>query len=185
MPYTPIDRYLATWRFEVAARHIRQGSRVCDVGCGVDARLLTFLSERIGSGVGIDELARPASFDHITIIRADITHPLPVTTGEFDHVTMLAVLEHLPRPESVLAECHRLLKSGGSLVMTWPGAIVDPLLMMLTRLGLVSREMSAEQHQPRIPLSKLKEMLRQIGFSSVEHGTFQLGVNNWLAARKD
>lgn len=60
---------------------------------------------------------------------------------KFDHVTMLAVLDHLAEPAGVLAEAHRILRPGGSLIMTWPSAAVDPILEVLTRMGLVQDEL--------------------------------------------
>ena len=55
----------------------------------------------------------------------------PCRMANFDHVVMLAVLEHLTEPEKVLREAHRILAPGGSLIMTWPSAMVDPILDML------------------------------------------------------
>jgi SAM-dependent methyltransferase len=46
--------------------------------------------------------------------------PLPFASGSFDVVSMLAVLEHLPRPLTVLQEVTRLLRPGGLLIVTVP-----------------------------------------------------------------
>ena len=98
---------------------------------------------------------------------------------------MLAVLEHLVKPESVLAEAYRLLRPGGTLIMTWPSSVVDPLLEILTRIKLVNDELGFDQHQPRIPVATLKTMLQRIGFTRVENGKFEMGLNNWLVAHKE
>ena len=98
---------------------------------------------------------------------------------------MLAVLEHLVKPESVLAEAYRLLRPGGTLIMTWPSSAVDPLLKILTRIKLVNDELGFDQHQPRIPAAKLKTMLQRIGFTRIENGKFEMGLNNWLVAHKE
>ena len=68
--------------------------------------------------------------------------------------------------------------------MTWPSAAVDPMLWVLTRIGLVKDELGFVQHQPRIPLPVLLDTLRRIGFARIDHGTFELGLNNWLVAHK-
>jgi hypothetical protein len=50
---------------------------------------------------------------------------------------------------------------------------------------MVNDELGFEQHQPRIPGAKLREMLQEIGFGKIENGTFELGLNNWLVAHKE
>lgn len=45
---------------------------------------------------------------------------IPVEDARFDHVIFTQVLEHIPEPPRVLAELHRVLKSGGRLWLTAP-----------------------------------------------------------------
>jgi ubiquinone/menaquinone biosynthesis C-methylase UbiE len=107
---------------------------------------------------------------------------LPLQAGQFDHVVMLAVLVHLAEPESVLHEAHRVLAPGGSLILTWPSAMVDPFLRALHALRLVSDEMESDEHQKRIPVETLQGMLRRIGFQKFTHRRFELGLNNLMVA---
>jgi SAM-dependent methyltransferase len=184
MAYTAFDRFVAWCRFRAAAPHIRMRSTVCDVGCGAGAPFLQYIESRLISGTGLDEYAGESPRANIAVIRADITASLPLENSQFDHVTMLAVLEHLAEPARVLAEAFRILRPDGTLIMTWPSAAVDPILEVLTRIKLVNDELGFDQHQPRIPTAKLKEILRNIGFQRFENGTFELGLNNWLVAHK-
>jgi ubiquinone/menaquinone biosynthesis C-methylase UbiE len=115
---------------------------------------------------------------------ANICARLPLESAQFDHVTMLAVLEHLVQPVPVLIEAYRILRPQGTLVMTWPSAAVDPILEVLTRIKVVNHELGFEQHQLRIPKKELKEMLKEIGFARFEDGRFEMGLNNWLVAHK-
>jgi SAM-dependent methyltransferase len=41
---------------------------------------------------------------------------LPVRDGSADTIIMLEVLEHVPHPQQVVAECHRVLAHGGMLI---------------------------------------------------------------------
>lgn len=184
MAYTAFDRFVAWCRFRAAAPHIRPQSTVCDVGCGAGAPFLNYIESRLVSGTGLDEHVGQSPRENISVIHADITASLPLESARFDHVTMLAVFEHLAEPSRVLAEAYRILRPGGSLIMTWPSAAVDPILEVLTRIKLVNDDMGFEQHQPRIPTEKIKQMLRGIGFTRFENGTFELGLNNWLVAHK-
>ena len=185
MAYTAFDRFVARRRFVAAAPHIRLQSRVCDLGCGTGAPFLSYIKPRLSSGTGLDEFGGELKDEKISVIQTDITAALPLENNHFDHVTMLAVLEHLVEPKAVLAEAFRILRPGGTLIMTWPSSMVDPILGILTRIGMVNREMRFDQHQPRIPIEKLEEMLRGVGFSRMTRGKFELGLNNWLVAGKD
>lgn len=184
MAYTAFDRFVARCRYRAAAPHIRDRSTVCDLGCGAGAPFLNYIESRLISGTGLDEHVGQSPRENISVVRADITARLPLEAAQFDHVTMLAVLEHLTEPARLLAEAYRILRPSGSLIMTWPSPAVDPLLEVLTRIKLVHDELGFDQHQPRIPTEKLKEMLRDIGFARFEAGRFEMGLNNWLVAHK-
>jgi SAM-dependent methyltransferase len=183
MAYTAFDRFVAWCRFRAAARHVGTGSLVCDIGSGEGAPFLRHLRGRAG-GVALDEYPGRAPAPGVWTLKADITRTLPLHPDRFDHVTMLAVLEHLEAPRGVLEEAHRVLRPGGTLIMTWPSSAVDPLLEVLTRVGLVHAELGFDQHQPRIPRRRLRAMLEDIGFAPIVMGTFELGLNNWLVAHK-
>jgi SAM-dependent methyltransferase len=185
LAYTAFDLFVARCRFRAARPHIRAGTRVCDIGSGSHAPFLQSLGAHINLGVGLDwHVAANHALGAASLLQVDITRDLPLASNSFDHVVLLAVLEHLPQPEPVLREALRILAPGGSLVMTWPSAAVDPILWVLTRVGVIKDELGFEQHQPRIPVAALRAMLRRIGFGDMDHGTFELGLNNWLVAFK-
>ena len=184
MSYTSLDHFIARMRFKAAYPHIRKGARVCDLGCGLDAAFLDFAAERLACGVGVDDQVLDGASGRWQRVRADIRQPLPLESGQFDNVVMLAVLEHLAEPEPVLREAHRILAPGGSLILTWPSATVDPILKLLHGLRLVSDEMESDQHQKRIPVSTLQQILHRIGFNEFIHYTFEFGLNNLLVATR-
>jgi SAM-dependent methyltransferase len=108
-------RTIVEW-VAAAARDLEPGARVLDVGAG-DApyRELFAHTEYLTSDweQSVHEGARQAD----VIASADA---LPVEDAGFDMVLLLQVLEHVPEPAAVLAELHRVLRPGGTLVLTAP-----------------------------------------------------------------
>lgn len=56
-------------------------------------------------------------------VRADLNRPLPFHDGAFDAVASVEGIEHLERPLDALREFHRVLKRGGTLVLTTPNVL--------------------------------------------------------------
>lgn len=182
MPYTGIDHFIARMRFRAAYPFIKQGSRVCDLGCGLEAAFLDYAADRIAGGVGLDDQVADGTQGRWKRVRGDLRSPLPFAGGEFDHVVMLAVLEHLTEPEKVLREAYRVIAPEGSLILTWPSSMVDPILNVLHALHLISDEMESDEHQKRIPVDTLEQMLHRIGFEKFIHHRFEFGLNNLMVA---
>lgn len=183
MSYTSFDHAIARLRFRVAVPHVRSGARVCDIGCGLSAHFLRFARQQISFGVGIDTQVLVAPMG-MPLVRGDISRGLPFKEGQFDNAVMLAVLEHLSDPSPLFVDVFRILAPGGSLIMTWPQALIDPILHVLHAVGLISKEMESDKHQARIPPSKLLPMLADIGFIKPQHRRFECGLNNLLVCYK-
>ena len=149
----------------------------------MEAAFLDYAGDRIAEGVGVDDQVQDGMRGRWRCLRADIRTALPLESRQFDHVVMLAVLEHLAQPESVLGEAFRILKPGGSLILTWPAAAVDPILHVLHGLHLISDEMESDEHQKRMSVDRIQEMLRGIGFREFAHRRFELGMNHLMVAQ--
>ena len=88
-----------------------QGSRVLDVGAGSGR-----LQDVVADYVGLDISATAKRFFHKPFVQASATE-LPFRDGEFDVVWTMAVLEHVPKPETALSEMRRVLKNKGLLCL--------------------------------------------------------------------
>ncbi len=102
------------------------GARVLDVGCG--GGLLSEALAREGAQVtGIDMGEAPLSVARLHLHESGLEVDYRQTTaeafaeahpGEFDLVTCLEMLEHVPDPASTVAACARLVKPGGTVVFS-------------------------------------------------------------------
>ena len=96
-----------------------------DAGCG-EGHLTKYLVER---GVVRDITGVDSNLDHLSFaqryhpvcpyVKADLCC-LPFGGQTFDYVICTEVLEHIPNPELVLLEWHRVLRKEGHLVISVP-----------------------------------------------------------------
>lgn len=68
-----------------------------------------------------DIIDRPDSIPgNVHWIQADLNHPIPLPDQSFDTIISTEVIEHLENPRFVFREFHRLLRPGGTLIVTTP-----------------------------------------------------------------
>jgi 2-polyprenyl-3-methyl-5-hydroxy-6-metoxy-1,4-benzoquinol methylase len=94
-----------------------------DVGCG-SGEWLAFMSElgwRV-EGVDFDENAVRVARQKGLKVHCGSLEQQNFPDGTFDAVTLNHVIEHIPDPISTLAECIRILKPSGKLVLFTPNA---------------------------------------------------------------
>ena len=107
----------------IADRAPLAGKAVLDVGCG--GGILSEAMARLGAGVtGIDlsEKALKVAQLHLLEGRLAVRYELESAeslagsrAGQFDVVTCMELLEHVPDPASTVAACARLAKPGGQV----------------------------------------------------------------------
>lgn len=103
-----------------------RGDRVLDVGCGVGYAASLLSDAGLGvAGVDISETAIALARERLPgaeLVPARPDGRLPWGDGAFDGLVCLGVLEHVPAPEGVLAECRRVLRTGGTAVFVVPNS---------------------------------------------------------------
>ncbi len=93
---------------------------VLDVGSG--AGNMAHHLAHYGHVVGLDYNARPLAVAAQRSLDAcqGFGDELPFADGSFDLVALLDTVEHIPNELGVLADCARVLKPGGKLIVTAP-----------------------------------------------------------------
>ena len=98
---------------------------IIDVGCG-DGSVLAVAARDIPAHrfAGLDWSAaavQRARAKGLTVLRAGVDPPgLPIVDGAADVVIMSEVIEHLVDPDQAMAEVRRVLRPGGSLLLSTP-----------------------------------------------------------------
>jgi 2-polyprenyl-3-methyl-5-hydroxy-6-metoxy-1,4-benzoquinol methylase len=165
----------------MAARYLPKQSRVLDIGCADGAlfRILPYLR----NGVGIDPEVSAVPTGNAQLIRGMFPQNLP-DNGPFDAITMLAVLEHIPKEsQPILAQhCCRYLRSRGRLIITVPSPQTDYVLSVLRTLRLI-HGMSLEQHYG-YDVKLTPDLFEPAGFKLLVARKFQLGLNNLFVFEK-
>ncbi|RIL00271.1 MAG: methyltransferase type 11 [Proteobacteria bacterium] len=113
------------FHYELAAPHLRDDMRVLEAACG-DGAGTRFLSERVAELTAVD--VEPAQLPRLAALRArrapvralaaDVCR-LPLPDARFDAVTSFETIEHTD-PVACLDSFHRVLVSGGVLVLSTP-----------------------------------------------------------------
>lgn len=98
--------------------HPDKSMSILDVGCGSDALMLQYLSQRGFSKLyGVDPFIK----EDITIGHAKILKKrLQDIQGTFDIITLNHSFEHMPDQYGVLAHCKKLLAGNGTIILRIP-----------------------------------------------------------------
>jgi 2-polyprenyl-3-methyl-5-hydroxy-6-metoxy-1,4-benzoquinol methylase len=185
-----LSRFLTHARLSRVAKHLE--GEVLDAGCGY-GELLDYLSPQVKSMTLLDrsperlprlQTRLAGRTVKVTFLLGDIAAGEIALAGAcFDTVVMAALLEHLKIPGAALREARRLLKPGGSLVLTTPTPLGGRLHAWGSRLGLTHRE-AADEDEGFFDHEALKRLLNDEGFACELYQRFLLGMNQLAVARK-
>jgi SAM-dependent methyltransferase len=177
-----VDRWLQQWRIAKIKPYLAPGARVLDIGCadGALARLVPGL-DYLGIDPGLDASRSTPSG---RLIKGCFPADLPPDATEFDSITMLAVLEHIPleAQAALAADCFRFLRPGGLALITVPAPAVDCLLAVLKGLRVIDG-MSLEEHYG-FDVRRVPECFARALLEPFVHRRFQLGLNHLFVFRK-
>jgi 2-polyprenyl-6-hydroxyphenyl methylase/3-demethylubiquinone-9 3-methyltransferase len=160
---------------------VTAGSSALDLGCGNGRTggplLLSCGADYIGVDISSTAVAAAQRFG-LNARVIDDASTLPFESGSFDFVLSVEVLEHLFRPDLATREIVRVLRPGGTAVVTVPNVAYwrrRTDLAVLGRWNPTGDDQSVEApwRDPHIrffQMSALQRMLEQSGFGAVKVG---------------
>ena len=105
---------------EIGPAQVGQPRRVLDIGAG--AGNMAHHLAHYGQVIGLDYISRPLAVAQARAL--DVCQGagdgLPFANDSFDLVALLDTVEHIPDEFGVFAECRRVLKPGGKVIVTVP-----------------------------------------------------------------
>jgi 2-polyprenyl-3-methyl-5-hydroxy-6-metoxy-1,4-benzoquinol methylase len=117
--------------------------KVLDFGCGI-GEFSKHCNPKRYLGFDVDK----ASLETARRKHPEFTFSEEIrATEKFDTIVLLAVLEHLKEPESILKELGRKLEPKGRIILTTPCSIARFFHTIGAHLGLFSRDASEEHHR--------------------------------------
>jgi len=152
-----------------------QGKRVLDVGCG-GGILSEGMAQRGAEVTGIDmgeaplavaRLHKHESNLHVDYQQATAEQFAQAQAGQFDVVTCMEMLEHVPDPASVISACAQLVRPGGHVFFSTINRNPKSFLFAIVGAEYLLRMLPRGTHEYSkfIRPSELESWLRHAGLS--------------------
>lgn len=175
------------------------GKRVLDVGCG-GGILAESMARRGADVLGIDMGEAPLAVARIHAEQEGVQNieyrQTPVEdlvadhAGEFDVVTCMEMLEHVPDPSSIVAACQKLVKPNGLVVFSTINRNPKSYLFAIVGAEYVLRLLPKGTHEYTkfIKPSELARFIRAAGLTLTDSTGLHynpITQNYWLAQNMD
>ena len=148
--------------------------RILDIGCG-NGRALSLLKERGWDtyGVEVNSQAVDIARDKLNLkVQLGNISDVEFQNNFFDVVIMTHSLEHMANPKEILRKVNRILKVGGTLIVTIPNA--DSFEARYFRQFWIGWD--PPRHLYTFSLKTLKKMLQTIGSFKIKRVKYELGT---------
>lgn len=139
----------------IAERAELKGKRILDVGCG-GGILAESLAEEGALVTGIDMGKAPLEVARLHQLESGLDIDYRQTTaetlagespGQFDVVTCLEMLEHVPFPAQVIAACHELVRPGGHVFFSTINRNAKAFMLAIVGAEYVLRMLPRGTHE--------------------------------------
>lgn len=148
----------------------REINALLDVGTA-DSLMLGQLDSSliIKNPVGLDfssDLLNKNTNPRLKLVQGDAVS-LPFKEEVFDVIVATAVIEHVPSPNTMIAECLRCLKKNGICIITTPDPFFEDIATMIGHLD-------DEDHNKTFKLLELQNLIESEGFEILKAEKFMM-----------
>lgn len=153
--------------------HVSAGARVLDVGCG-EGRFTAELAAAGARVVGIDVAEEPlrrarARHPELDLRLVAAEGPWELEDADFDVVWAGEVIEHVADTAAWLSEVRRVLRSGGSLLLSTPAhGRLTLMRLALSRRAFASHFDPRGDHLRFYSRETLTSLIGEFGFSQID-----------------
>ena len=170
-----IGKYLLRLRIRAVMPQIT--GRLLDIGCGTNDLVKTYS----GSGIGVDVY----DWGGVDLV-VEVTARLPYKSQEFDTVTIVAALNHIPNREQVLQEAYRVLTANGKIILTMIPPFISTIWHTIRKPWDVDQKDRGMKQGEVYGLSpeQIHSLLHAAGFNVTYEERFMLGINLLVVASK-
>ena len=160
--------------------------RVLDVGCGAGPGLRYFAA-RGAQAFGVDLVYYPLVETRrlapaAGLAQGDVARNLPFADRSFDLLLLSELIEHIENEQPLLAECYRVLRPSGALVITTPN-LWDIRRALAPMTGRVWTGDTDPTHCNMFTPARLASALRSAGFVRI-HWRTGIKPMHWLSSRR-
>lgn len=161
--------------------NIKSDSICCDIGTGTGVVAFA-LSKYCGDVVGIDisrdmlNIAKDKNDGENIVYKRMDAEDLKLKSDVFDIVVARMVFHHIKNWKQAMTECHRILKSGGRMVISEG---VPPV----GAKSFHERFLKEKEERVILTVDDLVSMLESVGFSDIDfkiHTMKDVSIKNWL-----
>lgn len=170
-----VQRFWHAQKFKKVINSIKsKDAKTLDIGCGpgVLFSLMPNSEFCIGFDISKEQIKFARNHTKKFFVVGDLKD-MPFKDNTFDCITMVEVLEHIDRKDAIktLKRLNKLLKSGGSLMLTTPNYIsLWPIIESIwNRINPVDY---AKLHKNKMTIRKIRKFLEQSDFNNIETKTF-------------
>lgn len=181
-----LDLFIAKLRLSKVIKHIAPNTTVLDFGCGYQYILLKSIKKTIKNGYGIDYDIKNSTEENISLIRRIDVDTLPFNDKSIDHITLLAVLEHieLDKVTELFIEFNRILKPHGTIILTTPTPKSKRFLEFLAYNLKIISEAEIRDHKKYYNKEDVRMLAENSGLQIMYYSNFQFGLNSLSILKK-
>lgn len=172
---SPAGRERWKRRVKMLTCHVEEGMRVLEIGCGT-GELTKVLQNKNSSIVAIDvspellEIAkRKVKSNRVTFLLQDASN-LGFAKNLFDTIIGSSVLHHL-EVDKALEEFYRVLKSGGTIILTEPN-MMNPQVAIQKNIPFIKKITRESPDETAFLRWSLKKKMAKVGFRDIKLKNF-------------